>query len=349
MLYKYVIALGHLNQVVTKAFDTLEQEEEIARLKDKNALLEEGLKAAGESTGNASSKLVNQIDELKRKCTQLQDELTRTKENATGKGTVTLRLIKAAYAAANNAYDLKGCRNKHQAFFSWRRLTFFRKAAPDLTRYRRGVGRYVCAWLWVEKWCIVISLWADGVVWGIDSAPIYRLSKMAVRTVWHTWLNELKAKKNARVRAAAANARKNGETLDVCWGALTGLLHDRHVREDYAKAWRSTFSEMEVIYQMSGLFLLFRPPCEVIENAKKEVLIRAWTILLQAEKFGSMRLSSELESLRQVLAEEQEARSVAEHQLEQVRFLPLPVTLLANSSARTSGHILCHQILNDFS
>ena len=216
-------------QLAKAKSDHLELEEEIARLKDKIALLQEGIKAAGEATGNASGKLVNQIDELKRKCTALQDELNKTKEAATGKGTVSLRLLKAAYAAANNSYLLRGSYGKARAFHGWKRLKYHRKAAPYLMRYHRGVGRK---------------------------------SKMAVRNTWWNWCNEVKRIKNARARALAAHKQKQAEVLDLCWSVFMGLYHDRQIRNDYSKAWRSTFDAME------------------------------------AEKHGSMQLSSEMENLR---------------------------------------------------
>merc|ERR1712205_175779 len=42
-----------------------------------------------------------------------------------------------------------------------------------------------------------------------------------------------------------AHKIRSDETLEICWGVLRRLLHDRHIRNDYAKAWQSTFSEME--------------------------------------------------------------------------------------------------------
>jgi len=221
-------------QLAKARSDHLELEDEIARLKDKIVLLEQGLKAAGESTGNASGKLVNQVDELRRKCKELQDELTRTQQAASGKGTVSLRLLKAAYAAANAAYQLKGARKKSCSFHGWKRLKYHRKAAPYLMRYHRGIGRQ---------------------------------STMAVHTAFNSWARETKMLKNARARAAATHRQKDDEVLGGCWAVFEGLLHDRHIRNDYSKAWRSTFSEME------------------------------------AEKFGSMQLSSDLEDLHQRLAE----------------------------------------------
>ena len=216
-------------QLAKAKSDQLELEEEIARLKDKISLLQEGLKAAGEATGNASGKLVNQVDELKRKCTALQDELNKTKEAATGKGTVSLRLLKAAYAAANNSYLLRGSYCKARAFHGWKRLKYHRKAAPYLIRYHRGIGRQ---------------------------------SKMAVKNTWQNWCYEVKRMKNARGCAFAAHKQKQDEIVDVCWSAFMGLLNERKMRNDYSKAWRSTFEEMEV------------------------------------EKHGSMQLSSDMENMR---------------------------------------------------
>jgi hypothetical protein len=216
-------------QLAKAKSDHLELEEEIARLKDKISLLQEGLKAAGEATGNASGKLVNQVDELKRKCTALQDELNTTKEAATGKGTVSLRLLKAAYAAANNSYLLRGSYCKARAFHGWKRLKYHRKAAPYLIRYHRGIERQ---------------------------------SKKAVQNTWQNWYYEVKRMKNARGCAFAAHKQKQDEIVDVCWSAFKGLLNERKMRNDYSKAWRSTFEEMEV------------------------------------EKHGSMQLSSDMENLR---------------------------------------------------
>jgi chromosome segregation ATPase len=216
-------------QLAKAKSDHLELEEEIARLKDKISLLQEGLKAAGEATGNASGKLVNQVDELKRKCTALQDELSTTKEAATGKGTVSLRLLKAAYAAANNSYLLRGSYCKARAFHGWKRLKYHRKAAPYLIRYHRGIGRQ---------------------------------SKKAVQNTWQNWCYEVKRMKNARGCAFAAHKQKQDEIVDVCWSAFMGLLNERKMRNDYSKAWRSTFEAMEV------------------------------------EKHGSMQLSSDMENLR---------------------------------------------------
>ena len=239
-------------QLAKSKSDHMELEEEIARLKDRNALLQEGLKSSGESTDNASGKLINQIDDLKRRCTALQDELTRTKESATGKGTVALRLNKVAHACAFNAYQHKGLYSKARAFHGWRHLKYHRKCAPYLVRYHRGCGKR---------------------------------DKMGLETAWHSWFNDHQSKKNARARAELAYKSRGADLLEICWSAFQGLLHDRMIRNDYAQAWRSTFSEME------------------------------------AEKLGSMQLTSEMENLRQTLAEEREARSVAEYQLEQVDML----------------------------
>ena len=241
-------------QLALAKSDHLDKDEEIARLRDKVSLLEEGLKASGETSGNTSSKLVHQIDELQRKCTDLQDDLTRTKQAATGKGSVALRLLKAAHAAASNAYHLKGSKNKHRAFYGWRQLAHHRRISPYLMRYRSGEGAHS--------------------IGGMSAA-------MARRSAWVTWVREVKLKHYCRARAAIAHKIRSDETLEICWGVLRRLLHDRHIRNDYAKAWQSTFSEME------------------------------------AEKIGAMRLSADIETLRQLLAEEQEAKSVAEHQLEQ--------------------------------
>ena len=91
---------------------------------------------------------------------------------------------------------------------------------------------------------------------------------MAVRNTWWNWCYEVRMIKNARARALAAHKQKQAEVLDLCWSVFMGLYQDRQIRNDYSKAWRSTFDAME------------------------------------AEKHGSMQLSSEMENLRLSLGQQ---------------------------------------------